>query len=713
MRPLCYFLLLGLAVAFPAAAQQRLFTEQDGLLSIEAENFASRGVSTFNQFQQIHTWELMLEFPEPINTGASGTGWMEALPDERGENGVGPGVPEETQGARLDYKIWINTPGVYYIWVRGRSKGSESNGLHVGLDGVLGGGQAISGFYPQNHWSWENARRSGTRAMIDIRVPGPYTLNVWERDDGFKLDKIVLWQDPDVIPSGTGPDESATNQGTLVISPASLPDGMEREPYEQAFTSPNASGPLSWTVEGSLPQGLSLDASTGVLSGTPVQRGQYAFVVKVADSRGERGGRNYQLQIVGAPLQILSTSPAPPATLGQPYSFQIEVIGGEPPYIWFQLRSYPPGLSLDSSTGVVSGVPIQPGRFTFAVLVNDSKKGFTDRTFDLVVVGEPLTITTPGRLPAAAVGEPYSVQLTAAGGAEPYAWSAVSELPEGFALSPAGLLTGTATTAAEAAIRLAVSDAGAGRAEQDFVLPIRAPFVSVTAAGFGEGPVAPDSIVSGFGVELAPAVAQATEQPLPTVLLGRRVDVIDSAGTRRPASLFFVSPQQINYLLPPFMETGPATIEVLDEDGLAVSSGSVTIQRVAPSLFESTADGVAAGYAIRVTADGEQVVEQLVQALPDGSLTALPLAPLGEGEQRYLVVFGTGLRAWVAEPTATLGGVEVPVLAAQAQGEFAGLDQVNLGPLPAMDAGPATLLLRFPEGDAQPVTVHFGAQPQP
>ena len=696
--------------ALPAAAQQqRVFTEQDGLLSVEGESFARRAPSNYSQYQQVHNWELMLEAPEPLNSGASGIGWMESLPDERGENGVGPHVPEGTQGARLDYDIWITTPGVYYIWVRGRSKGSESNGLHVGVDGVLGNGQGISGFFPQNHWTWEYRRRSGARATVQFDTPGPYTLNVWERDDGFKLDKVVLTQDVDLYPAGTGPDESEANIGTLVIGPGTLPEAMERQEYSVSLTAAQATGGLSWSVGGALPAGLTLNASTGVLSGTPTQRGDYAFVVNVTDSRGERGRRNYQLKVLGAPLQILTPSPAPPAVLGQPYSFQIEVVGGEPPYIWFQLRSYPPGLSLNSATGVVSGTPLQAGRTSFAVLVNDSRKAFQDRTYELFVVGDPLSISAPERLPPANLAEPYSFPLTASGGAAPYVWSAVSALPAGFELSASGVLTGMPAAPLETSIRVAVTDAVGGRAEAELLLAVRSPFVSVTAAGFHEGPLAPDSIVSGFGVSLAPGIGAATEQPLPTVLLGRRVELIDNAGARRPTSLFFVSPEQINYLLPPFIAPGPATVEVLDEDDNLVSSGSIVIQRVAPSLFISTADGIAAGYAIRVSAAGEQTVEQLVQALPGGSLAPAPLQTLAAGEQRYLVVFGTGLRAWITPPTAKLAGMEVPVLAAQDQGQFAGLDQVNLGPLPTpLEAGAASLVLTFDEGATPPVMIPFG-----
>ncbi len=701
------FLLTCALVALPASAQQS-YTEVDGLLSVEAESFAARFPSNWAAYSQIHTWEFVPELAGALNSGSSGRGWMESLPDERGENGIGPDVPNGTEGARLDYNIWINQPGIYYIWVRGKSKGSESNGVHVGVDGILSGGQAISGFFPQNQWTWESLRRNFSKAFIEVTTPGAHTLNVWNRDDGFKLDKIVLARDIGFTPSGTGPDESLTNLGSLVITPGEIPAATELEPFAVTFNASQGVGPYSWSAEGTLPPGLTLDGPSGVLSGTPTVRGEFAFLIRVSDSRGERGGRAFVMRVLAAPLQILSRSPAPPATLGVPYSFQIEVIGGEKPYTYFQLRAYPPGLSIDSNTGVVSGVPLEAGLFTFAVLVNDSKSAFLNRTFELTVIGDPLTISTPPQLPAASVGEEYSLQLTAAGGAGAYIWSAVDALPEGFSLSPEGVLTGMPTgSLAEASFTLAVRDAIGAQAERQFTLSVLAPLVSVTAAGFHEGPVAPDSIVSGFGLGLAPEIAQAATRPLPTRLLERRVEIIDAAGDRRPTRLFFISPEQVNYLLPPFIAPGPARAEVLADDGTLVATGSLVIQRVAPQLFVSTPSGIVAGYAIRVNAAGEQTFEDLVRRQPDGSLVGRPLQPLEEGEQRYLVVFGTGLRSWINPPTATLAGTAIDVIVAQAQGEFDGLDQVNLGPVPTLSDGAnlPQLILQFDEGPTEPVVV--------
>ena len=113
-----------------ASAQPTAFLEQDGVLSIEAEHFANSATSTYSSYALVHFWAL-----EP-RSGASGLQAMWSLPDERGEDGNGPTAPPGKEGARLDFQILIETTGTYYVWVRGRSIGGESNGVHVGVDNV-------------------------------------------------------------------------------------------------------------------------------------------------------------------------------------------------------------------------------------------------------------------------------------------------------------------------------------------------------------------------------------------------------------------------------------------------------------------------------------------------------------------------------------------------------------------------------------------------
>lgn len=183
---------------------------------------------------------------------------------------------------------------------------------------------------------------------------------------------------------------------------------------------------------------------------------------------------------------------------------------------------------------------------------------------------------------------------------------------------------------------------------------------AVSAANYSPQAVAPGSIVAAFGNGLASGLIVADTVPLPTTLGGTTVRV-----NGQPAPLFFVSPGQINLLVPQGTLTGNAVIEV--EFGSTVSRGSVSLVGMAPAIFTSNAQGTGAPAAV-ATKDG--VVYTSV-GNPDG-------APVGIDPLDYLVLFGTGFRgASITTIEITIGGINAPVLYSGAQGGFAGLDQIN------------------------------------
>lgn len=213
----------------------------------------------------------------------------------------------------------------------------------------------------------------------------------------------------------------------------------------------------------------------------------------------------------------------------------------------------------------------------------------------------------------------------------------------------------------------------------------------VSAASFVGTALASESIVAGFGQGLATRTEVGTTVPLPTSLAGTTVRVHDSAGIERLAPLFFVSSGQVNYQVPPGTAAGPAILIVSSGDG-AVSTGTMQIARVMPGLFAANSNGmgVAAAVALRVKTDGSQVYELV--ATYDAAqqrFVPLPLSLGPEGEQLYLILFGTGARNFssLANVQARVGGTDTPVAFVGAVEGLIGLDQLNLGPLPRSLAG--------------------------
>jgi uncharacterized protein (TIGR03437 family) len=205
---------------------------------------------------------------------------------------------------------------------------------------------------------------------------------------------------------------------------------------------------------------------------------------------------------------------------------------------------------------------------------------------------------------------------------------------------------------------------------------------TVSAANFSAASIASEAIVAVFGTGLATQTIAATSIPLPTALAGSRVSVRDAAGVERLSPLFFVSPTQINYQIPPGTVAGAASVTISSGDG-TVSTGAVQIATVAPSLFAQNANGqgVPAGNALRVRADNSR--ENLAISTLDGATNRFVPLPIDLGpatDQVFLVMFGNGIRfrSSLSNVTATIGGANAEVLFAGAQGALIGLDQVNL-----------------------------------
>ena len=229
---------------------------------------------------------------------------------------------------------------------------------------------------------------------------------------------------------------------------------------------------------------------------------------------------------------------------------------------------------------------------------------------------------------------------------------------------------------------------------------------SVSAASFSRAfGLAADSLASGFGLDLAAELQVAAVTPLPTVLGGVSIRVTDSASASHLSGLIVVSPGQINYLVPPGLAKGLARIEVL-RDGQVVATEIARISSVAPALFsaDATGSGVAAAFSLRVFGDGSRQ-----QELVFDPATRLPV-PIDLGppdDEVFLLLFGTGLRGFSESVTVTVNSESVPVLGTVPQGEFEGLDQVNIGPLPRdlIGAGEAEIILVADGDEANPVTV--------
>ncbi len=258
----------------------------------------------------------------------------------------------------------------------------------------------------------------------------------------------------------------------LSFSSSSLPDGVLNRPYVAPLPFQGGAPPYSFQiVSGSLPQGISLPASSSqsilfpTFQGTPSQLGTAGFTLRVTDSENSPVTIQGNFSIRVNPLLVgPSLGTIPNAAVGLSYSFSgFQASGGLPPLSWaFQSNASPPGLSIDPTTGVVSGTPTAPFGRSLCVQVSDSSvPPQTASDCPAFLVYAKLQVTT-SRLPAIAAGAPMSLQLAASGGAGVYSWTAISlNLPSGLTFNPVNAtISGQTAQTGTFGLTVQVSDAG-------------------------------------------------------------------------------------------------------------------------------------------------------------------------------------------------------------------------------------------------------------
>lgn len=225
-----------------------------GIVSIEAENYDSN-VSRSGK-----------DWVADSTIGHSGDGALKAMPNSGTNYLVYSDVANSPE---LGYEVSFTKTGLHYVWVRGfapdESGGSPSqpiannDSVHAGFDGTAFDTSDRIDVSFTNSWGWSKALMGGGNATINIPTTGVHTFNIWMREDGFIIDKIVLTTDPTFTPSGAGPPESPRGSVTINFAPSAFAIG----------TNPDVSGTADrHTTFGTLPN---LATDDGVYAGTDLQ----------------------------------------------------------------------------------------------------------------------------------------------------------------------------------------------------------------------------------------------------------------------------------------------------------------------------------------------------------------------------------------------------------------------------------------------------------
>lgn len=232
----------------PVVSKELIFEERDGVAAVEAEFFYKQSKSHKRRWYRTSKSEWAKpgrDADGPHCKGAGNNAYIEVLPDTRvthadqlikGENFTNAGG----EIAVLHYKVHINTPGRYYVWVRAYSSGSEDNGLHVGLNGNWPkSGLRLQWCKGKKTWRWESMQRTKEahcgvpdQIYLDIDSAGVHDIQFSMREDGFEFDKFILTRNIDFSrPEGYGPD--------VIVKSGKLPQAflvVEQDPIlEKTF----------------------------------------------------------------------------------------------------------------------------------------------------------------------------------------------------------------------------------------------------------------------------------------------------------------------------------------------------------------------------------------------------------------------------------------------------------------------------------------------
>ncbi|WP_414157974.1 putative Ig domain-containing protein [Pseudomonas sp. BNK-45] len=425
--------------------------------------------------------------------------------------------------------------------------------------------------------------------------------------------------------SGTSSPATVTitvSAPTLAITPTTLPDGIQGTAYNQTVTATGGTTPYTYAISaGSLPAGLSLNTSSGVISGTPTVSGTFNLTVTATDANSATGSRAYTLQINGLPpvanavsATVAANSSANPITLN--------ITGGA-------ASSVAIATAASHGTATASGTSITytptagySGSDSFTYTATNASGTSSPATVTITVSAPSITLS-PGSLSNGSVGTAYNQTVTATGGTAPYTYAITSgSLPAGLILNTTtGAISGTPMADGTLNLTITATDANSATGSQAFSITIgvQAPVANAVSATVAANSSAnPITLNITGGAASSVAIATAASHGTATAS-GTSITYTPTAGYSGSDSFTYTATNASG-------TSSPATVTItVSAPSITLSPGSLSNGSVGTAYSQTvTATGGTAPYTYAITSGS--LPAGLILNTATGAISGTPMA---------------------------------------------------------------------------------------
>jgi YVTN family beta-propeller protein len=375
----------------------------------------------------------------------------------------GPVNWSNNYGTRMRGYIHAPVSGDYLFWIASDDEGE----LWLSTDTTAANSTLIAsvpGWSNSRQWNKFPEQQS---LAVTLQAGQAYYIEALQKEGGGGDNLAVAWQ----VPEGNGASVisgiymtpwgySPTNRSPTVTDPGPQSDLVDSVINLAIVASDPDGDALSYSATG-LPDGLSIDSGTGVVSGTANLVGYYTVTVTVDDGGGRSDAVSFNWQVI-LPVNnppVLSAPANQTSIEGNSINLAISATDPDGDTLSYAATGLPTGLSIDNAEGEITGTVTVPETYTVTLTVDDGNGGSDSDSFDWVVNPPPLTVTPLTAAPVE-VGSPVNYTISASGGQNrQYKWNFGDGSPE-TAFSSVPDITYTYTAPGRYIITLTVTEDG-------------------------------------------------------------------------------------------------------------------------------------------------------------------------------------------------------------------------------------------------------------